>query len=105
MKSKLFGLILIATLIFAVEMMTPAESVPCCSFVTNTTSTYSGIGSTCAAAKADWKNQANGEAICNCLYSEICTPTEVVTTACFWDNSCGSYRESGYFRYNCVTCP
>jgi hypothetical protein len=103
MKRKIFGLLFVICLPLTTELVLPVGAAPCCSPVVRSTATYSGIGTSCAAAKADWKNQADIEAVSTCDSSQYCVPpVEVVTTACFWDTSCGAYRESGYIKYKCV---
>jgi hypothetical protein len=106
MRSKLFGLVLTLVLVLTLDRVTPAKASPCpgCTLSPDkTTATYSGVGSTCALAKNDWHSQAIAETTL-CDSGEICpsSPTEVVTTSCFWDSSCGAYRESGYLKYRCL---
>jgi hypothetical protein len=104
MKRKLFGLLLVIAL-SALEGVPLAEAGPCpgCSLAPlRTSATYSGMGATCLAAKDAWRMQAIGEGQATCDSGELCSWTEFVTTACYWDSSCGAYRESGYIKYKCL---
>lgn len=104
MRAKVFGIILVSILAIAATLMQgPADANLCsCQFSpVQQTATYSGTGSSCAAAKTAWQTQAYIAAASSCESGDMCF-SYYVTTTCFWDPSCGAYRESGYVRYKCV---
>lgn len=86
---------------------TPARALCTCWGSVKQTAIYSGTGPTCAHARGGWESQAMNEALSNpnCSdHDDVCY-TPIVTTFCYWDSSCGAYREAGYFSYRCAACP
>lgn len=99
MRSRFTRLIMVLGLLAGVLLFPVPPANAGCFGTVRQTATYSGTGSSCAAAYSNWESQAMSEAEQVCPVGVCFTP--VTTTSCFWDSSCGAYRASGYFTYKC----
>lgn len=99
MRSRFARLVMVLSLLAGVLLLVAPPVSAGCFGTVRQTATYSGTGSSCAAASSSWEAQAMSEAEQVCPVAVCYTP--VVTTSCYWDPSCGAYRASGYFTYKC----
>ncbi|HEY0510767.1 MAG TPA: hypothetical protein VGH73_02605 [Thermoanaerobaculia bacterium] len=68
------------------------------------TASYTGTGSSCAAASSSARSQGNTEAYSDCQPDSVCASTYVVDTACYWDAAAQVYKEVGYVHFRCLVC-
>jgi hypothetical protein len=88
------------------EPVPPRQRCTCNTALLGHTPTYTGSGSSCAAANQSVSDQAFQYEVDFCDGPGVCYNTAViVTAACTYNSQTRTYRESGFERFKCNICP